>query len=75
MSTDSDVDAQVVNFPCPIGKERCSGPIVTREGDKTFLICRQVEERKFALPEVIEKCGDELPALLFMSFMALGRNK
>lgn len=75
MSTDSETDALVVNYACPIGKERCSGPVVRKEGDRTFLICRQVEERTSVPPEVIEKCGDEFPSLLFMSFIASGRGR
>lgn len=67
--SESLVDTPVVKYPCPIGKEGCSGPVVRKEGGRTFLICRQVAERTSVPPEVIEKCGNELPALLFMSFM------
>lgn len=71
MSTDSETDALVVNYSCPIGKEGCLGPVVRKEGGRAFLICRQVAERTSVPPEVIEKCGNELPALLFVSFMQL----
>lgn len=75
MSISSDTDALVVNYSCPINKEGCLGPVVRKEGGKAFLICRQVAERTSAPPEVIEKCGEGLPALLFVSFMASGRSQ
>jgi|GEM_PF-4618261 len=74
MPVDSDVEALVVKYSCPIGKERCPGPIVRKEGDKTFLVCSQVAEAKSAVLLEIQQCGAALPALLFASFIRPKRN-
>ena len=69
MSADLDVDTSLVKYLCPIGKEGCPGPIVMQERGQTYFVCHQVMNLEHAPQQVIAKCGDELPALLFMSFM------
>ena len=75
MPAGSDVEALVIKYSCPIGKERCPGPVVRKEGGKTFLVCNQVAAQKAVASQEIKRCGDELPVLLFVSFMASGKNK
>jgi hypothetical protein len=75
MSAGLDIDSLVVKYSCPIGKEGCPGPIVTREGNNTFLVCHKVTEKKTVFPQETKQCGNELLALLFALFMTSGKKQ